>query len=157
MNWLCSRVVTFILFIIVAYIAVEISILYFFHRQPSVTYLDDPNVWNTYVRYPASASFQLPMIAITNIRNFSYPGLDRQKPREHYYNRTINVNELKTVSYAYSLFRETMVAAHAWFTFEFSSSEEYGEPYFLSISVEARYLAAERGVSMLAGFFNKVT
>jgi hypothetical protein len=114
----------------------------------SGTSVDQQIVWDPLSQTLPVAEFKLPLVTVSNIRNFSYPTYDEHHAKPHYYNRTYNVDEIKQVYYALGVYPEISSGAHVWLTFEFENGDA------VSISVEARAREGEE-MSLFYGLFNK--
>jgi hypothetical protein len=86
------------------------------------------------------------LITIYNIRNFTYETTDSYIP--NYYDKTFDLNAIKSVDFILEPFSEFAGAAHTFLSFGFESDE------YVSISVEIRKEKGEQ-FSALKGLFNQ--
>lgn len=85
------------------------------------------------------------LISVYNIRNFRYKSVDKFIPE--YYNKTFDLNEIKSIDFIIEPFLGFFGAAHVFLSFGFNNGQ------YLAISVEIRKKRGEK-FSAIKGLFN---
>jgi len=105
-------------------IVIVVFCAWYFSRQPS-----NDRVWSLDQQILTHAEFDADMVSVFNIRNFTYTSVSEYTPA--YYDKTFNLNDLKSVDYIVEPFG-SIGAAHTFLSFGFNTGD------YLAISVEIR-------------------
>ncbi len=128
-----------LLFMLISFIFIYGCILLFIKPSNNRDWADDQKVL-------AYAEINKNLVTIHNIRNFDYESTTKYTP--HYYDKTFDLEKIKSVDFILEPFSEFAGAAHTFLSFGFENDE------YLAISIEIRKEKGEE-FSATKGLFNK--